>query len=182
MIVSLELANLELDIQNPYEYSNIPDLSTLELWANSALQKNDDAKVPLSVVIRIVDEAESAELNNDFRGKDYATNVLSFPFEKPSVELLEEYGIDPAQLEELDDNHLGDLVICEPVLQKEAIQQNKSLEQHWAHLLVHGVLHLQGYDHISDQEAEIMETLEVEILGKLGFENPYNENSGDNET
>ena len=173
---------LELELQNPCEYTSIPDLEVLEHWANAALQKDNDTENALSVVVRIVDAEESARLNNDFRGKNYATNVLSFPFEKPSLELLEEYGIDPSQLDELDDNHLGDLVICEPILQKEAAEQNKSSEQHWSHLLVHGLLHLQGFDHISDGEAEIMETLEVEILGKLGFGNPYNEETGDNET
>lgn len=173
---------LIVECQNPYEYTNVPTESRLSEWANAALQDATELEEPRSVVIRIVDEEESAELNGDYRGKNYATNVLSFPFEKPSLALLEEYGIDPAQLDDLEDNHLGDLVICEPVLQKEAEQQGKSLEQHWAHLLVHGILHLQGYDHISDEEAEAMETLEVEILGKLGFGNPYLDKTGDNET
>ena len=163
--------NVELDLQNPYEYTSLPDFSLLEQWVNATLQNGIDDK--LTVVVRVVNEEESAELNNDFRGKNYATNVLSFPFEKPSVALLEEYGIDPALLEDLDENHLGDLVICEPVLQKEAAQQDKSLQHHWCHLVVHGVLHLQGFDHISDEEAEIMEALEVKILAKLGFANPY---------
>ena len=168
-----------IELQNPYHYQQIPSESALQCWADAALQTayQDDP----SLLIRIVDEQESAGLNAEYRGKNYPTNILSFPFEKPSIELSEEYDIDLTQLDELDDNHLGDLVICEPVLQKEAKQQGKSLEQHWAHLLVHGVLHLQGYDHISDEEAEIMETLEVEILGKLGFANPYNEVTGDNE-
>lgn len=168
---------LLVELQNPYEYTDIPSFDQLNQWANAAYQpqiasKNqvDDS---LSVVIRVVDEEESSALNGDYRGKDRPTNVLSFPFEMPSAELLAEYEIDADLLAELDENHLGDLVVCEPVLQQEAADQQKTLQQHWAHLLVHGVLHLQGYDHILDDDAEIMETLEVEILGKLGFDNPY---------
>ena len=175
--------SLVIELQNPCEYRDIPSLEQLSAWANAAYQNKDETDEESSVVIRVVDEQESAELNGDYRGKDYATNVLSFPFEMPSAELLAEYGIEAdGVFDELEEDHLGDLVICEPVLQKEAAEQHKSLEQHWVHLLVHGILHLQGYDHISDEEAEIMETLEVEILGKLGFDNPYNDIAGDNET
>ena len=174
--------SLLVELQNPYEYDDIPSFDQFNQWANAAYQNQKQTSNTFSVVIRVVDEEESAALNGDYRGKDKPTNVLSFPFEMPSEELLEEYGIEADLLQELEEEHLGDLVICEPVLQKEAAEQKKSLEQHWAHLLVHGVLHLQGYDHISDDDAEIMETLEVEILGKLGFGNPYLDETGDNET
>ncbi|MEY0159662.1 rRNA maturation RNase YbeY, partial [Providencia manganoxydans] len=109
---------------------------------------------PISeVTIRIVDEAESHELNLTYRGKDRPTNVLSFPFEAPpEVEL-------PL---------LGDLIICRQVVEKEADEQNKTVEEHWAHMVIHGCLHLLGYDHIEDDEAEEMEGLETEILQKLG--------------
>ena len=110
------------------------------------------------VTVRIVDEAESRELNHTYRGKDKPTNVLSFPFEAPpGLEL-------PL---------LGDLVICRQVVEREASEQGKPLMAHWAHMVVHGSLHLLGYDHIEDGEAEEMEALEVEFMAALGFENPY---------
>lgn len=162
--------DLEIELQNPYDYQNLPSLKQLSQWANAAMQNSDaddsQGQVAKSVVIRVVNQAEALQLNQDYRGKAYATNILSFPFEAPSIEL-----IDTLDLAEF--SHLGDLVICESVLKQEAQQQNKTLLQHWAHLLVHGVLHLQGFDHISDNEAEIMESLEIKILEKLGFTNPY---------
>lgn len=110
------------------------------------------------VTVRIVDEAESRELNLTYRGKDKPTNVLSFPFEAPpGMEL-------PL---------LGDLVICRQVVEQEAAEQNKPLEAHWAHMVVHGSLHLLGYDHIEDDEAEEMEQLERDIMQELGFADPY---------
>ncbi|OIV47860.1 rRNA maturation RNase YbeY [Sodalis sp. TME1] len=110
------------------------------------------------VTVRLVDEAESHELNLTYRGKDRPTNVLSFPFEAPpEVEL-------PL---------LGDLVICRQVVEREAQQQEKALEAHWAHMVVHGSLHLLGYDHILDEEALEMESLETEIMQKLGYPDPY---------
>lgn len=110
------------------------------------------------VTVRIVDEAESNELNLTYRGKDKPTNVLSFPFEAPpGMEL-------PL---------LGDLVICRQVVEQEAAEQNKPLEAHWAHMVVHGSLHLLGYDHIEDDEAEEMEQLERDIMQELGFADPY---------
>ncbi|MFQ1713332.1 rRNA maturation RNase YbeY [Aeromonas veronii] len=110
------------------------------------------------VTVRIVDEAESNELNLTYRGKDKPTNVLSFPFEAPpGLEL-------PL---------LGDLVICRQVVEREAEEQNKPLMAHWAHMVVHGSLHLLGYDHIEDEEAEEMEALERDIMQELGFADPY---------
>ncbi|KEP89470.1 rRNA maturation RNase YbeY [Aeromonas caviae] len=110
------------------------------------------------VTVRLVDEAESRELNHTYRGKDKPTNVLSFPFEAPpGLEL-------PL---------LGDLVICRQVVEAEAVEQGKPLMAHWAHMVVHGSLHLLGYDHIEDEEAEEMEQLERDIMQELGFADPY---------
>lgn len=117
-----------------------------------------------SCVIRIVDEKESAELNQHYRHKPGPTNVLSFPFEWPE-------GLD--RLEHEDTTLLGDLIICAPVVEREAIAQNKPLLHHWAHMTVHGLLHLRGYDHIEEHEAEEMEIKEIAILKKLHIENPY---------
>ena len=162
---------LDVELQNPYDYQDLPSLAQLTQWANAAMQNCDangdhQGQIVKSLVVRVVNPTEGLQLNQDYRGKAYATNILSFPFEAPPIELIDT--LDIAEF-----SHLGDLVICEPVLRKEAQQQNKTLLQHWAHLLVHGVLHLQGFDHISDAEAEIMESLEVKILEKLGFTNPY---------
>ena len=110
------------------------------------------------VTIRVVDTAESHSLNLTYRGKDKPTNVLSFPFEvPPGMEM----------------SLLGDLVICRQVVEKEAQEQGKPLEAHWAHMVVHGSLHLLGYDHIEDDEAEEMEAIETEIMLALGYEDPY---------
>lgn len=162
---------IQLDIQNPYEYQSIPSRDELQHWVDSAIQgKKPDCN--LSIVIRFVNEEEGKTLNRAYRHKKYATNVLSFPFEEP------EFSSDIAELNEaisqhLQQQHLGDIVLCEKVVQAEALEQNKTLKQHWAHLVVHGVLHLQGYDHLNDEDANLMESLEVKILKKLGYENPY---------
>lgn len=110
------------------------------------------------VTIRIVDEAESQQLNHTYRGKDKPTNVLSFPFEAPA-------GIELPLL--------GDLIICRQVVEREAQEQEKPLLAHWAHMVVHGSLHLLGYDHIEDAEAEEMESIETEIMLALGYDDPY---------
>ena len=151
--------NVEVELQNPNAFDSIPDEKDCQCWTLAAIQTpNQD----LSVVIRFVDEKESAALNLTYRQKNSATNVLSFPFEMPDIpDLYEER------------RHLGDLVLCEPVVITEAEQQNKSIKQHFAHLIVHGTLHLQGYDHINDDDAEEMESLEISILESLGFDNPY---------
>ncbi|MEN9502364.1 MAG: rRNA maturation RNase YbeY [Pseudomonadota bacterium] len=149
---------LLIDIQNPESYTTIPAESDLSHWAQAAWQGEGEA----GVVLRIVNDAESQTLNRDYRGKDYPTNVLSFPYDAPLI-----------PLEEGETDYLGDLVVCLPVMEREAAEQGKTTTQHWAHLLVHGLLHLQGYDHITDAEAEEMETLETQILGELGFPNPY---------
>jgi probable rRNA maturation factor len=149
---------LLIDLQNPEDYSNLPGEADLLHWAQAAWQSSGEA----GVVVRVVDETESRELNRDFRDKDYATNVLSFPYDAPLI-----------PMEEDETEYLGDLVICQPVLEREAAEQGKTLAQHWVHMLIHGLLHLQGYDHITDDEAVEMEALETRILGELGFPDPY---------
>jgi probable rRNA maturation factor len=158
---------MNIDIQNPVSFKAIPDSVQLDQWLK-VTQQLTKKEIDVSLTVRIVDEEEGQALNTDFRGKDYPTNVLSFPYEKPPFAI--DYGEDEAPD---DENYLGDLVICQPVVQKEAQAQEKTLDQHWAHLFVHGVLHLQGFDHISDAEAVEMETLEIAILGQLGYPNPY---------
>ena len=117
-----------------------------------------DATEDSEIVIRVVDEAEMIQFNEQYRNKKGSTNILSFPFDMPDG---------------IENELLGDLLICAPVIERESLQQHKQLEHHWAHLIVHGVLHLQGYDHINDNEAVTMESLEIEILETLGFDNPY---------
>ncbi len=137
------------------EQQQLPDANTITTWLEAVVKRFQDAA---EVTVRIVDSAESQQLNSDYRGKDKPTNVLSFPFEVPA-------GI------ELD--LLGDLVICKQVVELEAEEQQKPLTAHWAHMVIHGTLHLLGYDHIDDEEAEDMESLETEIMQELEFEDPY---------
>lgn len=146
---------LELDVQYASTAPDLPSEAELARWARVALGEEAPAA---ELTIRIVDSAESQALNRDYRGKDKPTNVLSFPFEAP-----------PGVESEL----LGDLVICAPVVAQEAAEQGKPLKAHWAHMVVHGILHLLGYDHEEDEEAECMEALEVERLEILGIANPY---------
>ena len=133
-------------------------------WVNLALNENSiaTAQQPFVVGIRIIDELESAQLNKQYRHKDYATNVLSFGNDLP-----------PHILDTLEEIPLGDLAICAPVVEREASEQNKTLAAHWAHMVIHGVLHLQGFDHEDDDDAEAMEALECTILATLGLANPY---------
>lgn len=144
-----------IDIQRIFESPNQPSDTQLELWVNTVLTNIDD---DFELTIRIVDEMESAQLNETYRHKKGATNILSFPFEVP---------------EGMELNLLGDLVVCAPVLEREAQEQNKSLHNHWAHIVIHGTLHLLGYDHIEDEEAQEMEAKEIELLQTLSIPNPY---------
>lgn len=145
-----------LDLQIATSDSNdIPSQDKIQQWLTFILpQFVNEAEL----TIRIVDEQESQYLNNLYRHKDRPTNVLSFPFESPV---------------EMETPLLGDLVICKQIVHKEALEQNKSLESHWAHMIVHGCLHLLGYDHIDDNEAQEMESIEIDIMAALGFANPY---------
>ncbi|MCF7362538.1 MULTISPECIES: rRNA maturation RNase YbeY [Vibrio] len=148
--------SIKLDLQLAVEDENgLPSEANFATWLEAAITPFQEQA---EVTIRIVDSEESHQLNMDYRGKDKPTNVLSFPFEAP-----------PGM--ELD--LLGDLVICRQVVEQEASEQNKPLLAHWAHMVVHGSLHLLGYDHIEDDEAEEMESLETELMQKLGFEDPY---------
>lgn len=152
---------IELDYQNACSIDDIATEQQCTEWLEQFLPEFQAAS---ELTVRIVDEAESQQLNKDYRGKDKPTNVLSFPFERPE-------GLP----EEVDFPLLGDLIICAQVVKREAQQQNKSLDVHWAHMLLHGCLHLLGYDHIEDEEAVEMESLEIKILQKMGFPNPYND-------
>ncbi|KAB2825444.1 rRNA maturation RNase YbeY [Aliivibrio finisterrensis] len=148
--------SIELDLQIACEdESGLPSGKELMTWLNAVIPQ---FQPQAELTIRIVDEKESHELNHEYRGKDKPTNVLSFPFEAPP-------GI------EID--LLGDLIICRQVVESEAIEQNKPLLAHWAHMVVHGSLHLLGYDHVEDDEAEEMESLETELMQGMGFEDPY---------
>jgi len=152
-----EEVELDLDLQLAIDNSQLPSKENFELWVRTALPKT---MVEAELTIRIVDEAESQALNSTYRGKDKPTNVLSFPFEAPA---------------EVEIPLLGDLIICAPLVELEALQQDKPLQAHWAHMVVHGCLHLLGYDHINDAEADEMESLETQLIESLGFNNPYKE-------
>lgn len=148
----------QIDIDSNSQSQQIPALIELESWISAALQSQEFEDAEVSVYI--VDEEEGQELNAQYRDKDYPTNVLSFP-----ADISEEVGI-PL---------LGDLVVCAPVVEREAQEQGKTLHAHWAHMLVHGTLHLIGFDHIQDDEAETMEALEAQIITGLGYPAPYQE-------
>lgn len=146
---------LTVDVQIACEpATTLPAPQQLRLWARTGFLGEEESEVTL----RIVSPGESTQLNHRYRGKDKPTNVLSFPFEAPpglSLPLL------------------GDLVICAGVVETEAREQHKPLAAHWAHMVIHGMLHLQGYDHIHTQEATTMEALEVKLLAGLGLPDPY---------
>ncbi|AJO88039.1 rRNA maturation RNase YbeY [Haemophilus influenzae] len=147
ILVDLQIATENIEV--------LPTEEQIVQWATAAVQPEEDE---VEMTVRIVDEAESHELNLTYRGKDRPTNVLSFPFECP---------------DEVELPLLGDLVICRQVVEREAAEQEKPLMAHWAHMVVHGCLHLLGYDHIEDDEAEEMESLETQIMQGLGFDDPY---------
>lgn len=139
---------LNLSVQYACNREGLPLRTDFVRWARAALEGGGN------ITIRLVDAEEGQELNRDYRGKDYATNVLSFPYDtEPLV--------------------MGDLVICPSVVAREAAEQNKPLDAHYAHLTVHGMLHLQGWDHEEDDEAQAMEDTEREILAALGYPDPY---------
>jgi len=141
---------LVLSVQYATQLPWVPDRTQVRGWVRAALEGGGQ------IAVRFVDDAEGRELNRDYRGKDYATNVLSFPYDtEPLV--------------------VGDLAVCPAVAAREAEEQGKTREAHMAHLIVHGVLHLQGYDHENDDEAETMEAREREVLAGLGYADPYAE-------
>jgi len=150
------MGKMIIDLQIACEQeTGLPTAEQIEQWATAAVQPQSDE---VEMTVRIVDEAESHALNLNYRGKDRPTNVLSFPFECP---------------DEVELPLLGDLVICRHGVGGAAPEQDKPLMAHWAHMVVHGSLHLLGYDHIEDDEAEEMESLETQIMTGLGFADPY---------
>jgi len=148
--------NYQIDIEINSKSTLIPSQEKCESWITAALKNQQLNNAEVSIYV--VDEDESQELNSQYRGKEKPTNILSFPADIPK-----EVGV-PL---------LGDLVICAPVVEQEAQEQQKSLDAHWAHMLVHGSLHLLGFDHIDDSDAEEMEALETSIVISLGFPAPY---------
>ena len=147
---------LRLSVQYGVAHAGLPADSALRRWVHAALKGLRRRRVALG--LRIVGIAESAALNDRFRRKSYQTNVLSFPFEAP-----------PGTRSDI----LGDLVICAPVVRREAHTQRKPVNAHWAHMVVHGILHLRGYDHRKRQDAAVMEKMEIRLLKELGYANPY---------
>ncbi|ODB33890.1 rRNA maturation RNase YbeY [Pseudoalteromonas sp. BMB] len=147
--------DLMLDLQLACEFENLPSEAQFQLWAEHALtQFREEAEL----TIRIADEHESQELNSQYRGKDKPTNVLSFPFDAPpGIEL-------PL---------IGDLIICPQVVYQESVEQEKTFHDHFAHMVIHGCLHLLGFDHINEQDAVEMETIEKHILASLNIADPY---------
>lgn len=150
---------IDLEVQRAIAVAGVPEDSQFRLWVEAALEGTDkDARL----TIRVVDEHEAWQFNRDYRQRDYATNVLSFPAELP--ESL------PAEIRE---PQIGDLLICAPVVTREAEEQKRPAIDHWAHLTIHGILHLIGYDHEDGDDAVAMESLEKEILAGLGIPDPY---------
>ena len=158
---------VNIDIQIASTAASIPSNEQFTEWTLTCLDNKEisvcippsfNGKQPLELSIRIVDQEESQALNRDYRQKDKPTNVLSFPTDLP---------------EYVDTQLLGDLVICAPVVNQEANEQSKNPQDHWAHMVIHGTLHLLGYDHIDEEEAQIMEALEIQLLQQLGCSSPY---------
>ncbi|EGN76396.1 metalloprotein, YbeY/UPF0054 family [Idiomarina sp. A28L] len=152
--------NFHIDIQRAVETPELPSDTDIVSWASAVLSQHDLTEAEMT--IRITNAKEVQALNREYRGKDKPTNVLSFPF---GDELPDEVVLDIPLL--------GDIIICEPVLKAEAIEQNIAFAHHFAHLVVHGTLHLLGYDHLETPEAEEMETLEAKILATFDIPNPY---------
>ena len=146
---------MNMDIQNVFGFESLPIDRSIINWAEQAL---DEQHKEAEITLRVVDIDEGKALNKEWRKKNSATNVLSFPVGEP---------IEHAP------NFLGDIVVCAPIVEQEAKEQGKAIEAHWAHLIIHGILHLQGYDHESDEDANEMETKEINILKGIGFANPY---------
>ncbi len=155
------IVELTTEVQNVSVEPNVPGSALIEIWAATAYSKVAEDKAELTV--RIVDEDDGRQLNEQYRSQGTATNVLSFPFEDPP---------------NVKTSILGDIVACAPVISREAQEQGKPLHAHWAHLIVHGVLHLCGYHHTVNDDTQIMQRLETEIVQHLGFSNPYSHFDG----
>ncbi len=160
---------IELDLQIASDVVDIPQEDIFLQWVNDIFQyiRSNEKQLQLpenvELSIRIVDIEEITELNSTYRKKESATNVLSFPFEAGCI----------CCDIELEFELLGDIVICAPVIGQEAKDQGKDIQAHWLHMIVHGILHLLGFDHINDTEAEEMECIECNIITNMGFTNPY---------
>jgi len=147
---------LDLSVQYACNRDGVPSRVEFRRWLRAA------EPGAARITVRIVDEDEGRELNRDYRGKDYATNVLTFAYgEGEDMPLPEDLPL------------MGDLVLCRQVVEREAAEQGKLLDAHYAHLSVHGMLHLQGFDHLEDAEADEMEARERQILADLGYADPY---------
>lgn len=157
--LALQQQRLQLHFANHSSITDIPSERSFYRWIWQAL-KNEYRQAEISLIF--LDEEEARAYNRDYRGKDYATNILSFALNEGE----QLFGQHESSLQ-------GDLVICPQVVLKEAAEQNKTPEQHFAHLALHGTLHLMGYDHIEDEEAEIMEGLEIRLMNQLAYPNPY---------
>jgi probable rRNA maturation factor len=154
---------IELVVQRAWDDPSMPTDREIARWAEAGLC---DPGQEVELTIRLVDEEEGRQLNRKFRKGGSATNVLSFPSSLPEeirIRLEAESGLSP----------LGDLVLCAPVIEREAAEQGKRARDHWAHLVIHGMLHLQGYDHQGPEDTAEMEQVELEILAKLGIQDPY---------
>ena len=149
---------VEVDLQVAVDAENLPSQVQLQDWINAVVDPDQDAEL----TVRIVDEEEMTQLNSTYRHKPSVTNVLSFPFEADIP---------------MDVTLLGDLVICAPVVEREAREQAKTAEAHWAHLVIHGTLHLLGFDHVNEDDAHRMESREIKILHQFGYANPYEVNT-----
>lgn len=144
-----------VDLQIACEDNHLPSQQQFQRWVEIALKPYHK---PFELTIRVVSSTESQQLNNQYRSKNTPTNVLSFPVDIP---------------EGIDLDLLGDLVICSEVVKQQASQQNKALTDHWAHMVIHGCLHLLGFDHINEQDADEMESLEIHLLSSIGIADPY---------
>jgi probable rRNA maturation factor len=162
--------NLDVSIQLAGPRRGVPHSSSLAQWARAAFSVSRASRAArtatASVTIRVIGAAESRVLNRTWRGKDKPTNVLSFPSgefaaDRPKLPLAS------------NETLLGDLAICAPVVAREAREQDKPAKAHWAHMVIHGVLHLLGYDHENDRDAEAMEAREVALLRRFGYADPY---------
>lgn len=163
--MSLDAAVVQVEVQMAVDgvaQRLVPDVEAIQRWASAAVKQAGAGQSEKQMTVRIVEVDEITQLNEQYRQKTGATNVLSFPFEWP-----------PEVPKEARDANLGDLVICAAVVEHEAEAQHKTVEAHWAHMIVHGTLHLLGYDHLTDDEAQQMEAEEIAILDSFGYANPY---------
>lgn len=159
LVSRMAKTKVEVGLEGQVNFETCPTLNEFQRWAGAVL---GDRPGPFGLAVRIVDENEMRQFNARYRERDYATNVLSFPADLPD-------GLP----EEIRCSQLGDLLICAPVVAREAAQGKLAEKDHWAHLTIHGILHLLGYDHEQDDDANVMEALETRILATLGITDPY---------